>query len=492
MRGSAARKETQLARTSRIALAALTALALAPALINSAAVQAGPYNGSALTDFDSATPAGASVYLTVQSTAPDQTANLLRIGNLLGPKVTAAIDGETGGSGTSGSGSSGGATAQLTPIIGTYRAIFNGEYAVAALSTTPAKGASLPDALLELGLQKGVTGSTLVSSLKLLGISAKPAKAYKGVQLLAVDLGSLTALAGGVTGGAVTPGAKPTTAPAYLGVLGNDAVVGTTATAIDASIDAFKGSAPSLSKSSNYANTVGKLPKGRFVTTYVNVTNTAGSSVASATGLGAGCKAVPSTPGTFSAGFSMSAAPDGLLFDTSPIIATGSLATSTKMQATAGGAVELFPSSTLAFASLGNPGALIAQVVKAASSSGSLSALGCSASNPLAAFTKATGLDLNADVLSWMQGDLSIAVLPVGSAAAYTDKGDPLAESSVVIALKVSNQSLAESKMTKIVNALNAHSKKAEQVKVIVVKGSWRRGYACCLQESNRPRLRLL
>jgi hypothetical protein len=467
VRRSAARKDTKLARTSRIALAALTALALAPALITSAAVQAGPYNGSALTDFDSATPAGASVYLTVQSTAPDQTANLLRIGNLLGPKVTAAINGETGGSG---SGSSGGTTAQFTTIIGTYRAIFNGEYAVAVLSTTPAKGATLPDALLELGLQKGATGDTLVSSLKLLGISAKPAKPYKGVQLQAVDLGSLTALAGGVTGGAVTPGSKGKAAPAYLGVLGNDAVVGTTATAIDAAIDAFKGSAPSLGKSSNYAKTVGKLPKGRFVTTYVNVSNSAGSSVVSAAGLGAGCKAAPTTPGTFSAGFSMSAASDGLLFNTSPVIATGSLATSTKMQATAGGAVELFPSSTLAFASLGNPGALIAQVVKAASQSGSLSALGCSAADPLAAFTKATGLDLNADVLSWMQGDLSVAVLPVGSAA-YTDKGDPLAESSVVVALKVANQSLAESKMTKIVNALNAHSTKAERVKVIVVKG---------------------
>ncbi|MGH2344171.1 MAG: DUF3352 domain-containing protein, partial [Chloroflexota bacterium] len=184
-----------------------------------------------------------------------------------------------------------------------------------------------------------------------------------------------------------------------------------------------------------------------------------------------GSKPASTAPGTFSVGFSMSAQPDGVLLSTSPVYTTGSLATSTAFKATSNGAVELFPSTTLGFASLGDPGAIIAQAVKTLSQSGSLSSLNCGASDPLKAFTKATGLDLNKDVLSWMQGDLSVAVLPVGSAAAYKDKGDPLAYTSVVVALKVKNQALAESKLTKIVAAGNAKSKKAERVKVIVVKG---------------------
>jgi hypothetical protein len=459
----------KLARTSRIALAALTALALAPGLITSRSVQAGTYNGTALTDFDRVTPAGASVYLTVQSTSANQGANLTRIGNILGPKFAKAANGELGGGSSGGSGSSGG-TAQYQTLINQFKLIFNGEYGIALLSTDVAKGASLPDLLLELGLQKGVTPTSLVSELKLFGITAKPAASYHGVALQAINLGALSAMAGGLTGGSTTPGKKSKTPPSYIGVIGNDAVVGTTLVAIKQAVDAYTG-AGSLSKSANFAKTVGKLPKDRFFTTYVNVSNTAASSVGSITGTNSACKPTSTAPGTFSVGFSMSAQPDGVLLSTSPVYTTGSLAANTAFKATANGAVELFPSATLGFASLGDPGAVIAQVVKTLSQSGSLSTLDCGASDPLKAFTKATGLDLNKDILSWMQGDLSVAVLPVGSAAAYKDKGDPLAYTSVVVALKVKNQALAEAKLPKIVAALNAHSTKAERVKVIVVKG---------------------
>jgi hypothetical protein len=262
--------------------------------------------------------------------------------------------------------------------------------------------------------------------------------------------------------------------------LGNDAVVGTSLPTLKASIDAYTGSAPSVDKSAAFAKTVGKLPAGRFMTTFVNITSSEESALSSLTSIAGskvgakvkGCGApVAAAPGSFSVAAALSAQTDGILFTTSPQYSSGSLATMTSFKGTSNAAAALFPANAIGFASLGDLGSLASEIVLALQKSSALSSVNCAASDPFKAFTKATGLDLNADVLSWMHGELSVALLPIGSPTAYKDKGDPLASTSVVIALKVQNQGLAQAKLTRIIAALNSHSAKADKVKVIVVPG---------------------
>jgi len=460
----------------RVALAALTALGLAPGLIASPTAQAGPFNGTALTNFDRATPGNAAIYITVQSTSAAQTANVTRIGGILGPRFSAAVNGAAGGAG----GGSSSGTASITAVLDRFKLVFNGEYALAAL-LGPGKSVSQESALIELGLQPGMTAQGLGASLALLGMTIKSKGAYHGIALQAVDLGALAGVAGGLTGGAATiPSAGGATPSAYLGVLGNDAVVGTNLQAIKSAVDAYTGAAPSVDKTAAFAKTVGKLPSGRFMTTFVNVTSSeesALSSLSSVAGSKVGSKLkgcgtpVAAAPGSFSVAAALSAEPDGILFTTSPVYSSGSLATMTSFKGTSNAAASLFPGSTIGFASLGDLGTLASEVVLALSKSAALSSVDCAASDPFKAFTTATGLDLNNDVLSWMHGELSVALLPVGSPATYKDKGDPLAATSVVIALKIQSQSLAQAKLTKIIAALNLHGAKADRVKVIVVPG---------------------
>jgi len=454
----------------------LIALGLAPGLMASPPARAESFNRSALTNFDRATPASASVYITVQSTSSDQSVNLTRIGGILGPKFAAAINGAAGG----GSGSSSGA-ASITAVVGRFKTVFNGEYSITALLGS-GKSASQANALIGLGLQPGMNAQGLQASLALLGMTAKPKGTYHGIALLSVDLGALAGAAGGLTGGAAggVPSSGASSSSAYLGVLGNDAVVGTSLPSLKSAIDAYTGSAPSVDKSAAFAKTVGKLPAGRFMTIFVNVTaaeESALSSLSSVAGSKVGSKVkgcgapVAAAPGSFSVAAALSAQTDGILFTTSPQYSSGSLATMTTFRSTSNAAAALFPADALGFSSLGDLGSLASGIVLALQKSSALSSVDCAAADPFKAFTKATGLDLNADVLSWMHGEMSVALLPVGSPTAYKDKGDPLATTSLVIALKVQDQALAQAKLTKIIAALNLHSKKADQVKVIVVPG---------------------
>src|SRR6185437_5116355 len=199
------------------------------------------FNRSAFTNFDRATPASASVYITVQSTSSDQSVNLTRIGGILGPKFAAAINGAAGG----GSGSSSGA-ASITAVVGRFKTVFNGEYRITALLGS-GKSASQANALIGLGLQPGMNAQGLQASLALLGMTAKPKGTYHGIALLSVDLGALAGAAGGLTGGAAggVPSSGASSSSAYLGVLGNDAVVGTSLPSLKSAIDAYTGSAPS-------------------------------------------------------------------------------------------------------------------------------------------------------------------------------------------------------------------------------------------------------
>ena len=456
--------------------AALIALGLAPGIMASPPARAVSFSRSALTNFDRATPASASVYITVQSTSPDQTANLTRIGGILGPKFSAAINGAAGGGSGSGSGA-----ASITAVVDRFKTVFNGEYGVAALLGA-GKSASQANALIELGLQPGMNAQGLQASLALLGMTAKPQGTYHGITLLAADLGALASAAGGLTGGAAggLPSSGASSSSAYLGVLGNDAVIGTSLPSLKSAIDAYTGSAPSVDKSPAFAKTVGKLPAGRFMTFFVNVTadeERALTSLGSAAGSRVGSQLkgcgtpVAAAPGSFSVAAAFSALSDGILFTISPQSSSGSLATMTSFKSTSNAAAALLPANVLGFSSLGDLGSLASGIVVALQKSSALSSVDCAASDPFKAFTKATGLDLNADVLSWMHGELSVALLPVGSPTAYKDKGDPLATTSLVIALKVQDQALAQAKLTKIIAALNLHSKKADQVKVIVVPG---------------------
>src|SRR5579885_3065116 len=70
----------QRLRRVRASLAALLALTLAPTLTATPVAHAGGHIGTALTDFTQVTPANALVYVAIQSTNPDQPANLRRLG----------------------------------------------------------------------------------------------------------------------------------------------------------------------------------------------------------------------------------------------------------------------------------------------------------------------------------------------------------------------------------------------------------------------------
>ncbi|MDB5058620.1 MAG: hypothetical protein JWO59_2092, partial [Chloroflexi bacterium] len=120
-------------RPIRMLLASLTVASLAPVVAGSPlAAHAGGHIGTAKSDFTQVTPASAVLYSTVQSTNPDQPANLRALGKVIAPKFNIqALVNQVAGS--SSGGTSALSAAIVSQIVSGLGNTFNGELGLAVL-----------------------------------------------------------------------------------------------------------------------------------------------------------------------------------------------------------------------------------------------------------------------------------------------------------------------------------------------------------------------
>lgn len=450
-------------RRARGALAALLALTLLPALTAAPVARAGGYIGTAMTDFTAVTPASAMVYVAVQQTNPDQGRNLRLLGQdfQAQPGFAALLRTALQSAGMS-SASTNGAINQLSAFLGR---LFNGEFGMAVLPVTTGtgpQGRPVPQlhVLLEAGLQKGIDAAQLDGALALFGLPVKVESTYRKLPIIAFDLSKL--IGSSVQGsGAGTTGVVPTML--YGVIAGNDAVLATDMPTLRQAIDTWYGTSPSIAGTADFQATVGALPARRFLTDYVNLDVQALVRLARTLNVSPQSLAGLDRPGHYAAATSMTAESDGILYSVSPQIRTGALAAGVGLTPTQLAETSFLPDDTLVYTAINDPGSLIMRALTAATaalraSQRCISANGVTQCNPVQQpdpaqqFERATGLNLDNDILSWMHGDASLALLPVGSAAFGADT--PLTRLSLVATIKVENQGFVEAKIAKINAAL--------------------------------------
>lgn len=439
-------------------------LGLAPGLIVAPAIAAPARAALPVTDFAKATPDNAIIYMTVQSTASSQVANLKILGSILGPLTQKAVS------------SAGSSASSITQLTSTFGRFFNGEYGVAVLpvtTSTSATGKTVPHVhlLLDLGLESGVTADQLRGTLGLLGLQSKPSGSYRGLSVAQIDLNSLLAATG--TAGAGLSKDSALSGLFYNAVIGNNAVMASDLPSLKAAIDTSAGAHPSITAGSVYKRTAGTLSPSHFMSLFVNIDTKMLAQVTSAVGT-SGTGSITGKPGTLGVGVTVSAEADGIQVRTSPTVATGSLATTTLMSSTPNSGINLLPADALLYGSINNPAALIRLGITTAFQSAFASTGKVPANtpkqDPIATINKMTGLNIDQDVLSWMHGELSFALLPVG-AKAY-GKDNPLTDISLVAALKVQNQSFVQGKLNKIFSAINKKATKpADKARFVDVAG---------------------
>jgi hypothetical protein len=446
-------------RPIRMLLASLTVASLAPVVAGSPlGAHAGGHIGTAKSDFTQVTPANAVLYSTVQSTYPDQPANLRALGKVIAPKFNIqALVNQVAGS--SSGGTSALSAAIVSQIVSGLGNTFNGELGLAVLPLSVSRSQSgKPTAklhlLLDAGLQPGVGAQQLATPLSLLGSRASSSVRYRNLLVITLDLRSLLGSMGGSMHSTTRHSAtSPLSGVFYGTVAGNVAVLASDLPTLRQAIDTWFGAAPSIASLYDFHTTISALPAHRLLSTYVHidteqirpfVTTFAGRSAA---------KGLPRAPGTLSGAFAVTAEPDGILMSASPLVRIGSLATGQGLPATNAGEPSILPANTLVYAALNDPGTLIRRLVETlvprlqGTSSGHIM-------DPIQALKLATGLNIDNDVLSWMHGDASLALLPVGSKD--FGAGSPTTSLSLVATLRVPNQALVEAKLLKINAALQA------------------------------------
>jgi|GEM_PF-1177476 len=467
-------------RRVRTVLACIAVLSLVPAAVSTPQLaRAGGNSGVALTDFTQVTPANVIFYATVQSTSAQQATSLQALSKIIASKIDskALLQQALGTAG----GSSADVQALIKPILTALSSIFDGEAAIAALPLTVSKDAhGAPTVqlhlLLDAGLRPGINLAQLEAPLALVAPGATSvAPQYRNLPVIELDLRAQ--LAGAGQGSTSLPAASAISGIFYATVAGNEAVVASDLPSLKAAIDTWFGVAPSIAGVSDFQQTLGALPADRFVTSYIHVDTEQLRPLLQAAGTAGtamGLPQLPKAPGAMSQAYSVSAEPGGLLFSASPFVAIGSLMPATSPGATALGEPAFMPANVLAFAALHDPGTLIRQVfitayallgsscitaqltnVQAGTTVSSTTT--CPApktGNAIAQLDKALGFNLDDDLFSWMHGDASLALLPIGS----QDFGakSPTTSLSLVATVRVADQSLVQAKLDKIVAALKA------------------------------------
>jgi hypothetical protein len=448
-------------RRARVSLAILLALTLAPTLTSAPIARAGGQIGTALTDFTQVTPATAMVYVAIQNTKPDQPRNLRRLGQDFKEQPGFAALERQFLKSAGLSGSSAGAINQVAAFLGH---LFNGEIGMAVLPATVSTGANGQPTprlhlLLEAGLQKGIGAAQLADTFALVGLPAKPMGSYRKLAIASFDLSKLA----GSLQGAGMPSNTSISGVLYGTVAGNDAVLASDLPSIHQAIDTWYGAIPSIAATAPFQTTISALPADRFLTDYVHFDLRSLAQLGRALGIPRQSLAMLGMQGSFAEATSLTAEPDGILYSASPQLRSGAVAAGLSLSPTQLAEAGFLPDDTLVYAAVHDPAGLIRQGIEGIAAALRASSMcitangvtkchGVRQQDPIQQFNRATGLNFDNDVLSWMHGDASLALLPVGSAA-FGAKS-PLTRLSLVATLQVSDQGFVESRIAKINAAL--------------------------------------
>ncbi len=443
-------------RRTRALLVAGMLLTLAPVLQATHSAHAAGGFGIAASDFSATTPANAVLFASVQATAADQTTNLstlesavmskVNLQQLLGSKPNAMPNADM--------------MKSLSQVESALTAVFNGETAVAMLPVTTAasaKGKTTPQfhILVEAGLKPGVGALALQSALLLGALQGTTTSTYKGVTVTTLDLASLLKMAHmNMNMGGAVQSTKAVTATVSFAVVANTAILSGDASTLDAAIDTALGDAPALSSNPDFQSTLAQLPNSRSATIFIHADLQAEHQLIQALQPGRSSAAIPAS-GTYSQAFAIGAEPTGILVTASPTVTTGAFVRQVTLSPLQDATAADLPAGTLLYGAINDPGSLIQEMLTrfaslAASSNGHGLAI-----DPLKAVNRLLGIDLNQDVLSWMHGEASMAVLPTGDADGKTPAARRL---SMVITLKVADPALVQQKLQQILTSVQSLS----------------------------------
>ena len=443
---------------------------------SSHAVRAASGKGVAQTDFTRIAPADATLFATIQSTSTDQAINL--------SALTSAITSQPGfqsimqSARTSGKNGSvnGMATMIFTQVAASLGTMFNGELGLVARPVTTqtlANGKVVPrlHLLLGAGLQSGVSAAQVNGLLLLLGVSASSTTTYSGVSIGSIDLntalGMLKSMSNhrALTAGGMAPSML------YTAVIGNIAVLATDLTTMKAAIDTSSGAQPTIASNTDFQTTTGALPSARAATLYFHYDLAATVQILRSLRGGQISSRLASRTGALSQALAISARTDGLLFTASPSVRTGSLIKQVALSPLQNTSAAQLPAGTLFYASLNDPGALIQSLITQGMQFAQEANLPIKPLDPVKILNRLLGLNVDQDLLSWMHGEASVALLPVGNNA--QGGSFPGAQRlSLVMTLKVSDQALVDQKLQQLDAAFQGLSTDPNGLQLVETTGT--------------------
>ncbi len=424
--------------------------------------------GIAVSDFTTTTPANAVLFASIQATAADQATNLsaletavmskVNLDQLLGAKPNAMPNANMAKS-----------IAQVEMVLS---AVFNGETAVAMLPVTTAlsaKGKTIPQfhILVEAGMKPGVGALALQSGLLLGALQGTTTSTYKGVTITTLDLSSLLKMTH-MNMGAAAPPTKAITATVSFAVVANTAILSGDSSSLDAAIDAALGDAPSLSSNPDFQSTLAQLPTSRAATIFVHADLQAEHQLLQALQPGRSSMALPAS-GTYSQAIAIGAEPTGILVTASPTVTSGAFTRTVSLSPLQDAAASTIPAGALLYGAINDPGSLIQAAMTAYASLAANSKMHGLAVDPLKVVNRLLGIDLNQDVLSWMHGEASMAILANGNVAGETAAARRL---SMVITLKVDDPALVQQKLQQILASVQSLSDDPSRLQFVPTSGS--------------------
>ena len=355
-------------------------------------------------------------------------------------------------------------------------AMFDGELGFAALPPTTTTGANggtrmRLHLLLDAGLQPGVSFVQLGGLLQLLGLSTSSPTTYRTVPVSSLNLAPvLSMLSAGRGRTALSPG-SPISSTVYLASIGNDLVTATDLPTMEAAIDVSAGAQPSITADPAYQASFGALPEARVATAYAHVDFGALAQLSVNLHGGHVPHDLADRSGTASQAFAVTAKPDGLLLTTSPRTSTGSTANPLSLSTLPNTSAANLPAGTLFYAALNDPGTLVSSGLSEMAAMAQQSIFPIKGFDPIKVLGTLLGLDVQQDVLSWMHGEMSIALLPVGSSA-FAASVPASSSLSLVLTLKVTDPTTVDQKLQQIDTALQSLSVDPSSLQLVETTGT--------------------
>ncbi|MGH2347260.1 MAG: DUF3352 domain-containing protein, partial [Chloroflexota bacterium] len=424
--------------------------------------------GIAASDFTKVTPGDAVLFASIQATTADQSTNFSALQSRVLSKVNLA--------GLVGAGSAGRQTASLpknlAQLEAALSAVFNGESAVSVLPVTTAvnsKGKTVPQfhILMDAGLKPGIGAVAIQGALMLGGLQGTTTTSYKGVTITTLDLKSLLNAAG--LGAAGRPALNQSAAVTVsVAVVNNIAVLSGDLFSVRAAIDAAQGAAPSLASNADFQTTFAQLPDSRLSTIFVHADLQAEQRLALALRPQQATNTTPLS-GTYSQSFAVSAEPTGVLVTASPTVTTGAFTRTVSLSPLADSTAGALPAGTLLYTAINDPGSLIQAGLTQVAALTQQSTTHGLALDPLKVINRLLGIDLNQDVVSWMHGEASMAILPTGSVSGKTAAARRL---SMVVTLKVDSPTQVQQKLQQIVGTLQSLSTDPSRLQFVQTSGT--------------------